>query len=339
MSDENTRTRTRERTDETEEQHTSAACPECSGHLIADEEHGETVCDDCGLVVDEGEIDRGPEWRAFDSSEKDNKVARRRPDDEHDARQGPVHQHRLARQRTPTATRWAPSSVRRCSACASGTSGSAPATPRSATSPSAGRDRPHGQRPRPARERPRDRVGHLSPCPRRKSPARPVHRGRLDGLRLRRRAPGRRPAFARRIADVSRVEKSGSHGPTATSSANSAWKSPRRIESYVPRFASSLGMSDEAEHAPGSCSRTPKEQGVHLVNRPSASPLRPSTPPRYSPTRRPPGRRQRGGRHLRSDYSQPVPRTPRSRTGPSCGLIRPRRPVHGAVVRPQKNHI
>jgi len=40
----------------------------------SDTEHGETVCVDCGLVVvEEDEIDRGPEWRAFDSSEKDEK--------------------------------------------------------------------------------------------------------------------------------------------------------------------------------------------------------------------------------------------------------------------------
>jgi len=48
-------------------------CPECGGHLAADTEHGEVVCGDCGLVVEEDEIDRGPEWRAFDSSERDQK--------------------------------------------------------------------------------------------------------------------------------------------------------------------------------------------------------------------------------------------------------------------------
>jgi transcription initiation factor TFIIB len=48
-------------------------CPECSGSLVTDSEHGETVCRDCGLVVEENEIDRGPEWRAFNASEKDNK--------------------------------------------------------------------------------------------------------------------------------------------------------------------------------------------------------------------------------------------------------------------------
>ncbi|WP_276259831.1 transcription initiation factor IIB [Haloglomus litoreum] len=48
-------------------------CPECGGNLSTDTEHGETVCSDCGLVVDEDAVDRGPEWRAFDASERDEK--------------------------------------------------------------------------------------------------------------------------------------------------------------------------------------------------------------------------------------------------------------------------
>ncbi|MFC6785348.1 transcription initiation factor IIB family protein [Halobaculum halobium] len=48
-------------------------CPECGGKLTNDSERGETVCRDCGLVVEEDEIDHGPEWRAFDSKEKDQK--------------------------------------------------------------------------------------------------------------------------------------------------------------------------------------------------------------------------------------------------------------------------
>jgi transcription initiation factor TFIIB len=48
-------------------------CPECGGQLVSNEERAETVCSDCGLVVEEGEIDRGPEWRAFDAKEKDEK--------------------------------------------------------------------------------------------------------------------------------------------------------------------------------------------------------------------------------------------------------------------------
>jgi transcription initiation factor TFIIB len=48
-------------------------CPECGGSLRTDQQHGETVCGDCGLVVEEDDIDRGPEWRAFDAAEKDKK--------------------------------------------------------------------------------------------------------------------------------------------------------------------------------------------------------------------------------------------------------------------------
>ncbi|MDQ2053068.1 MULTISPECIES: transcription initiation factor IIB [Halobellus] len=78
----NTETRTDgERTESEHEEHaheeeTEAeehVCPECGGTLITDEARGETVCADCGLVVDEGSIDRGPEWRAFDSAERDRK--------------------------------------------------------------------------------------------------------------------------------------------------------------------------------------------------------------------------------------------------------------------------
>jgi len=48
-------------------------CPECGGSLVTDSEHGETACRECGLVVEEDEIDHGPEWRAFDASERDSK--------------------------------------------------------------------------------------------------------------------------------------------------------------------------------------------------------------------------------------------------------------------------
>ena len=56
-----------------EEESDELVCPECGGDVAADTEHGETVCSECGLVIEEGSIDRGPEWRAFDASEKDEK--------------------------------------------------------------------------------------------------------------------------------------------------------------------------------------------------------------------------------------------------------------------------
>ncbi|NOZ82429.1 MAG: transcription initiation factor IIB [Euryarchaeota archaeon] len=42
-------------------------CPECgSSYLSYDDGRAEIVCNSCGLVVDEGLVDEGPEWRAFD---------------------------------------------------------------------------------------------------------------------------------------------------------------------------------------------------------------------------------------------------------------------------------
>ena len=67
------RQRGTESTTETEEEQAGLRCPECSGNVITDDEHGETVCDDCGLVITEDSVDRGPEWRAFDCAEKDQK--------------------------------------------------------------------------------------------------------------------------------------------------------------------------------------------------------------------------------------------------------------------------
>jgi transcription initiation factor TFIIB len=77
MSDTTTRITDVEETPEQEtvsaEPTESERCPECTGRLVSDTERGETVCAECGLVVEEDEIDRGPEWRAFDSKEKDEK--------------------------------------------------------------------------------------------------------------------------------------------------------------------------------------------------------------------------------------------------------------------------
>ncbi|UWG51037.1 Transcription initiation factor TFIIB, Brf1 subunit/Transcription initiation factor TFIIB [Halalkaliarchaeum sp. AArc-CO] len=59
--------------EQSDERRRVQTCPECGGRLETDTEHGETVCTDCGLVVETDEIDRGPEWRAFDSAERDSK--------------------------------------------------------------------------------------------------------------------------------------------------------------------------------------------------------------------------------------------------------------------------
>jgi transcription initiation factor TFIIB len=49
-------------------------CPECSSnHLTKDYSRAELVCEDCGLVIDAEIIDQGPEWRAFDSDQREKK--------------------------------------------------------------------------------------------------------------------------------------------------------------------------------------------------------------------------------------------------------------------------
>ncbi|ELY39728.1 transcription initiation factor IIB [Natronorubrum tibetense] len=75
MTDTTIRTYTdeEEREETTEKSGERETCPECGGRVLSDAEHAETVCEDCGLVVEEDEIDRGPEWRAFDAAEKDKK--------------------------------------------------------------------------------------------------------------------------------------------------------------------------------------------------------------------------------------------------------------------------
>ena len=42
-------------------------CPERNERVTTNA--AETVCDDCGLVLDDQRIDHGPEWRAFDADE------------------------------------------------------------------------------------------------------------------------------------------------------------------------------------------------------------------------------------------------------------------------------
>ncbi|WP_435066155.1 transcription initiation factor IIB, partial [Halobaculum sp. EA56] len=44
-------------------------CPECDGRVTTNAV--ETVCEDCGLVIDEQRIDHGPEWRAYDDEERE----------------------------------------------------------------------------------------------------------------------------------------------------------------------------------------------------------------------------------------------------------------------------
>ncbi|THE65272.1 transcription initiation factor IIB [Salinadaptatus halalkaliphilus] len=71
---------TRQQT-ETEESEREAAdsegvrtCPECdSSTLTRSADGSEVSCEECGLILEEETIDRGPEWRAFNATERDNK--------------------------------------------------------------------------------------------------------------------------------------------------------------------------------------------------------------------------------------------------------------------------
>ncbi len=50
-------------------------CPECeSEHISKDYGRGEIICEKCGLVLDDYYIDEGPEWRAFDSVQRQNRA-------------------------------------------------------------------------------------------------------------------------------------------------------------------------------------------------------------------------------------------------------------------------
>jgi len=50
-------------------------CPECgSTYLSRDHSRAELVCKNCGLVIDEEFIDYGPEWRAFDSDQREKRA-------------------------------------------------------------------------------------------------------------------------------------------------------------------------------------------------------------------------------------------------------------------------
>ncbi|MFP3951000.1 MAG: transcription initiation factor IIB [Candidatus Bathyarchaeia archaeon] len=50
-------------------------CPRCGeSEIINDIDNGEMICAQCGLVIEDDYIDRGPEWRAFTISEKEKRT-------------------------------------------------------------------------------------------------------------------------------------------------------------------------------------------------------------------------------------------------------------------------
>jgi transcription initiation factor TFIIB len=265
MSDVSTRVRpAAEEETEQEQSESRTTCPECSGNLISDTEHGETVCAECGLVVDEDQVDRGPEWRAFDSQEKNEK-----------SRVGAPTTNTMHDKGLSTNIDW------RNQDAYGNSLGS--------------RQREKMQRLRKWNERFRtrdskernlkqalgeiDRMASALGLPNNvRETASVIYRRALDEDLL----PGRSiegvstacvyaaarqagvPRSLDEIADVSRVEKSevARTYRYVVRELNLEVK-PADPESYVPRFASGLDLSDEAEHRARELLQTAKEQGVH----------------------------------------------------------------------------
>ena len=49
-------------------------CPECdSGRLVKTADDSELACEECGIIVEEDQIDHGPEWRAFNHQDRQSK--------------------------------------------------------------------------------------------------------------------------------------------------------------------------------------------------------------------------------------------------------------------------
>ncbi|MXR43065.1 transcription initiation factor IIB 2 [Halobaculum sp. WSA2] len=68
---------TRERTSDGRERSSESVegdtCPECQGQITHGGDGGEATCESCGLVFEGSRVDHGPEWRAFTSDERDEK--------------------------------------------------------------------------------------------------------------------------------------------------------------------------------------------------------------------------------------------------------------------------
>ncbi|MFC4248149.1 transcription initiation factor IIB family protein [Natribaculum luteum] len=71
---------TRQKADGDQTEHEAAdqagvrTCPECDSSAVTrSSDESEISCEECGLILEEETIDRGPEWRAFNASERDSK--------------------------------------------------------------------------------------------------------------------------------------------------------------------------------------------------------------------------------------------------------------------------
>ncbi|MFP4590228.1 MAG: transcription initiation factor IIB [Halobacteriales archaeon] len=256
----------RERAEDTEtaEEAEVIECPECGGQLVTDETRGETVCEDCGLVVEEDSIDPGPEWRSFNADDRSSKSRVGAP------RTKLMHDEGLS-----TEISWQDKD----------------AYGRVLSS----RQRQRMQRLRTWNERFRtrdsrernlkqalgeiDRMASALGLPKNvRETASVIYRRALEEDLL----PGRSiegvatavlyaaarlaetPRSLDEIAAVSRVDKAEIARTYRYVVRQLELEiEPADPESYVPRFASDLGISDEAEHRAIGLLRTAKAQGLH----------------------------------------------------------------------------
>ncbi|HKJ59155.1 MAG TPA: transcription initiation factor IIB [Halobacteriales archaeon] len=268
MSDTTTRTSGSEERTEAEETtervDEELHCPECGGQLVVDQEHGETVCSDCGLVVEEDGIDRGPEWRAFNPREKDEK-----------SRVGAPTTTMMHDKGLSTNIGWQDKDAYGKSL-----------SPRQREKMQRLRTWNERFRTRNSKERNLkqalgeiDRMASALGLPENvRETASVIYRRALDENLL----PGRSiegvstasvyaaarqagvPRSLDEITEVSRVEKNEIARTYRYVIRELGLEvRPADPESYVPRFASSLGLSDEAEHRARELLSTAKAKGVH----------------------------------------------------------------------------
>ncbi len=255
-------TRTSEQ--ETESEDDQINCPECGGNVVVDEEHGESICRDCGLVVETDEIDRGPEWRAFDAKEKDEK-----------SRVGAPTTNTMHDKGLSTNIDW-----RNKDAYGNSLGSNQREKMR--------RLRKWNERFRTRDSKERNLKQALGEIDRMASALGLPDNVRETASVIYRRAleedllPGRSiegvatacvyaaarqagvPRSLDEITDVSRVEKNEvARTYRYVVRELSLEVKPADPESYVPRFASGLGLSDEAEHRARSLLKSAKDKGVH----------------------------------------------------------------------------
>ncbi|QDX39759.1 transcription initiation factor IIB family protein [Salarchaeum sp. JOR-1] len=264
MTNQRIQSRTQETTEAETESEESNECPECGGLVIQDEEHGESVCMDCGLVVEEDGIDRGPEWRAFDSAEKDEKsrVGAPTTNTMHDKglstnidwRDKDAYGNSLSsnqRQKMQRLRKWNERFRTR------------DAKERNLKQALGEIDRMASALGLPDNVRETASVIYRRALEEDLLPGRSIEGVSTSCVYAAARQAGV-PRSLDEIADVSRVEKAEIARTYRYVVRELGLEvRPADPESYVPRFASSLELSDEAEHRARELLQTAKDKGVH----------------------------------------------------------------------------